>query len=281
MADFKIKAVIALIDKATGPIRKIAAGIKTRLGPSFALAGRGGKAFARVLFGVTKKLALIGGGLAVTAGAALSKLAFDFVEAGDELGTFAAKTGLTVEAIQELRSAAERTDVDVGVFNSGIESFTKNIGMAKAGTGKLTAFLKKVSPELLKQVKGAQGTGEAFEIMVQALHQIEDPAKRAALATAAFGGAGKEFVLFAEGGVEALRKLGAEKRKDGVLSTEEARRAGEVDDAMKRLNSRMTSLKLTIGAALLPVLEKIIPKFSEWLSNSRVRIADRDRKSVV
>jgi hypothetical protein len=201
--------------------------------------------------------------------AAAKEWAQEFIEVGDELATFSAKTGLAVESIQAWRYAAEQADVPTATFNSGIQAFSKSLGLARAGTGKLVSGLKKTSPELLKQLTAAKSTEDAFALYVSAMESIEDPAKRAALASFAFAGAGNEMALMAATGSKRLAELRHEKIADGVLSAEQAEEAGKLDEQMNRLNSKWSTFKLRVGSAIATALGPLLTRLGDWYTANK------------
>jgi hypothetical protein len=214
----------------------------------------------------------IGAGL-VGAGIAAKTWAQETLEAGDELATFAAKTGLSVEAIQEWRSAAQRSDVEVSTFNASVQTFARQMALAREGTGKLASGLKKVSKPLLDQLKATTSTEQALELYISAMEQVEDPAKRAALATMAFGGAGKDMALLAVTGSEGVKKLRQEMRAAGVMTTEQANRMGALDDQMIVLNDRYNTVKRTVGTAFLEAITPHLASLASWAEANQGVIA--------
>jgi hypothetical protein len=214
----------------------------------------------------------IGAGL-VGAGIAAKTWAQETLEAGDELATFAAKTGLSVEAIQEWRSAAQRSDVEIGTFNGSVQTFARQMALAREGTGKLASGLKKVSKPLLDQLKATTSTEEALELYISAMESVEDPARRAALASMAFGGAGKDMALLAVTGSEGVKKLRQEMRASGVMTTEQANRMGALDDQMIVLNDRYNTVKRTVGTAFLEAITPHLTKLAEWAEANQGVIA--------
>lgn len=222
-----------------------------------------------VLYGV----GAVGAGM-VGAAYAAKTWAEETLEAGDELATFAAKTGLSVEAIQEWRSAAQRSDVEVGTFNSSIQTFARQLALARSGTGKLASGLTKVAKPLLEQLKATTSTEEALGLYIAAMEGIEDPARRAALATMAFGGAGKDMALLAVTGSEGIKKFRLEMRQAGVMTTEQANRMGALDDQMIVLNNQYNTVKRTIGTAFLEALTPHLAGLASWATANKGVIAE-------
>ena len=271
---FPVSVVVSAQDNATAVIKRVASGIGSAM-------GRITKSIRGAIGGIGKSLLTgigqgIGQGITTAISSAISgsliaakEWAQEFIEVGDELATFSAKTGLAVESIQAWRYAAEQADVPTATFNSGIQAFSKSLGLARAGTGKLVSGLKKTSPELLKQLKAAKSTEDAFALYVSAMESIEDPAKRAALASFAFAGAGNEMALMAATGSKRLAELRQEKIADGVLSAEQAEQAGKLDEQMNRLNSKWSTFKLRVGSAIATALGPLLTRLGDWYTANK------------
>jgi hypothetical protein len=57
----------------------------------------------------------------------------------------------------------------------------KQRGQIKSGTGSLFQTLKKGHSVFLEQLQGAKTNEEAFQLMIEAIRKVEDPAKKAYL----------------------------------------------------------------------------------------------------
>jgi len=270
---YATKIVVSATDNASGAIAKIGKAVTGHINK---LAG-GVRTLASGVAKTTEFLGNLNQARLLIAGAVSS--AGDFIQGladtGDELGAFADKTGLSVEAIQAWRYAAEQSDVETEMFNASIERFAVGLAAAKAGTGPLAAGLKKLSPALLEQLKKTNDTEEALGLYVAAMEELPDASNRAMVAGLAFGKGNKDMALLAVQGSEALKKLREQKLKDGVVSTEQAKKAGEVDGQLKRLKSQYDGLKSTIGGALLPILSPLLEKLSKWIEANRELISQK------
>jgi X-X-X-Leu-X-X-Gly heptad repeat protein len=285
MADsLVVKAIIKAKDLLSTPVVRAAGTIRSKLGPALsharAIADRVGTrikclgdTFARVgRFGMT--LAKIGGILGGFAGFSFRNI----IKSGDDLSEFAQRVGIGVEALQELRFAAERSDLDVKDFDQGLTTLNKNMGQLRAGTGKLSSFLGKVSPNLRRQMLAAKDTGAAFDIMVAAISKIPDPARRAALAQAAFNNS--KMANMAKNGAAGLAALREEARKYGLITEEEAAAAAEADDAMINLKRSMVGVGNAIGSKVIPILIPLIQRLTDWIIANRQLIATRVQQFI-
>ncbi len=267
-SEHPITLTIRAIDKVTGPMRAIAgriANITKPVGKSFSDIGKAVSGVGREAFALGAKLA----GLAALAGFGLFRIAKSAVEAGDKLAEMADRVGLGVDAYASLQHAAAQADVDQEQFNSAMDQFNKRLGEAKAGGGSLLAFLKKVSPTLATQVKGAKTTEAALSLMTLAMENVKDPAKRAALAAAAFGRSGLQMGQFLGQGSAAIQKQQLAYMALAGSQEEFARNAGALDNAMRDVETAFMGLRSAAAGALFPALTKLAGVVSKFITDNR------------
>jgi hypothetical protein len=143
----------------------------------------------------------------------------------------------------------------------------KSVGQAQAGTGRLNTFLQKTNPELLKNVKAAGNSEQAFMMMAEAVRNTRDPMERAALATAAFGGAGQKIILLAEEGEAGLAGLREEAQRYGNIMSGDALKAAEnFNDAQTNMKAALSAVITQLGAPLLQPIADAMNAFAMWAS---------------
>lgn len=299
MADkqFPLSLVIRAVDKATAPLRAVNKRIQEatapvrKLGNSLkALAVEAGlpklykgiKGVGLAIGNVGSEVAGLGlklGAMAAGAGFALYGIINGAVDAGDKLVEMAQRVGLSVDAYAQLQYAAAQADVDQEAFNGAMDKFNRKMGEAKAGGGSLLEFLKKVSPALADQIKGAKGTEDALGLMTKAFEKVTDPGKRAALAAAAFGKSGLQMGQFlGQGGkaIEAQRK----RYLDLAGSQEEfANNAGELDNAMRDVETSFMGLRNAAAGALFPALVELAGALENILAGNRENLREWARET--
>lgn len=273
----RLSIVIRTVDKATARINAIAAklGALTKPFRDFGdalteLREKSGiddviggfKGVGSAIGDILGKLLVVGGAIAAATAGMLS-----LVDHFDELGDKAEAIGVGVDFLAQMRYAAERSGASVESLDSGLQSFAKSLGQARAGTGRMAAFLAKVSPALLSQLKAAKGNEEAFNLLAGAMGKLEDPAKKAALAQATLGDTALA-PLFAKGpkGIQELRDRYLE-----LAGSQEAAagEAGKTDDAMKDLKASTDGVKAALVEGLAPALTVIITRMREWFTAHR------------
>jgi hypothetical protein len=269
-ATAKIAAINAKIESAPMPkaiagLKKALSGLRENSGIDGVIAGFRGVGDA--VSGVLAKVGLLGG-LIGAAAAGMLKLVGDF----DDLGDKAESIGVSVDFLAQMRYAAERSGASVESLDSGLQGFSKSLGQARGGAGRMAAFLGKVSPALLVQLKAAKSNEAAFDLLASAMGKLADPAKRAALAQSALGDAALG-PLFAKGpkAIKELRDRYAELAPGQAAAAEGA---GKADDALKDLKASTDGVKAALVTGLAPAMTVIIERLTKWFTSNRAAIAE-------
>lgn len=212
-----------------------------------------------------------GAGLAAGAGfAGLASLtgAFDklkeTISEYDEIATNAKTTGLKSDTYQALAFAAQQANISQESYNSALNIFAKNAGLAAIGQGALYSGLKKLNPELLQNILNTKSQEERLKLVADAMKQTKDATEKAALSAAIFGKGGVEISRILEDGRASIDKFKKTAQDLGIIIPDELlQRAGEIDDKLDVL-SKVISVQL--GEALIkaaPLLVDMTTKFAE------------------
>jgi hypothetical protein len=280
-----LSLVIRAVDKATGPIKEIRERIEKRLAPlkdatkafqaniGFEGIAKKWGAVKDAAGGVGQEIATLGArlaGLAVGAGVAFWTIFHGAMEAGDQLATVSQRVGLNVDSFASLQYAAKQADIDAEGFVSAMDKFNKNMGELHVGDGGgFMKFLNEISPTFGRQMKAAKSNEAALSLLTDAFAKIEDPARRAILATTVFGKSGAQMGVFLSQGGAAIQ---AQQRRymDLVGSQENsAQAASDLDNATKDLQTAFYGLHMTFAGAFFPTLTKLAAKLTEYFSGHR------------
>jgi hypothetical protein len=263
--EFDLSLVIKAVDKATGPIKSIQKSFEGFTKPLKHLV----EAEAFKLFG--EALSKVG----EAAGEAFEKVhkIFELVEnsakTGAELEHTSKRLGLTVDQFAQLRFAAGQAGVDQEGFTAAMDKFNKSLGEGKAGTGNLLKFLNRVSPAFAQQVVHAKDTKSAFDLVVKAMTKVQDPAKRAALASAIFGRGNVRMAQFLSQGSKAIEEQ--EKRFFDLAGSQDdlAKGGEEFEKSLNETNAAFEGLKNAAIAPLLPVFAEFAKAIADFLAKHR------------
>ncbi len=272
---FTISSIFQAIDKITGPtkqMKKSVTGFSKSAQRGFGGMNSGLRNMKRMIIGVA---------IALTTGA-IGKALNDFAKKGDEIAKTSRQIGITVEALQELQFAAERQGISTEDFTKSMQKMNKNVGEARAGTGALTTLLNKTNPALLEQLKLVNNSEEAFNLLMQEIEGQTNQMDKAAIANAAFGRSGKNMLILAEGGTDAIAALREEARKyGGILSEIAAKNSEEFVDSMTDLKASLWGVKIMIMEKLLPVITPIINKMTAWWAANKEIVKQKFEEWII
>ncbi len=238
------------LDRANGVTAKRASAIEKRLRAMNRNIDRMGRAaFTPLTAAATAALAPI---LSVAGAISGAKAALsDF----DRIGKQAKAGGLDAETFQEYAYAAELGGVATDQFSQALNTFAKNTGTAAIGKGELVEKLRQLNPELLKNLQLAQNQEQRFRLVADAISKESDAARRAAIASAAFGDAGVKMVEMLKNGSAALDDTAAKARDLGlVVDRDLIARSEELNDQFSTATSIIDKQFKQALVDLAPVL---------------------------
>lgn len=225
------------------------------------------KQVSKEMNGISKNLSSAGASLTkgltlpiLGAVGALTGLAISAGKGADELITMANKTGLTVEALQEMQYAARFIDVEVETMTGSMQKLTKNMDMARNGSKEQEEAFKSLGIEFKNQDGSLRNAKDVWMEAIDALKNVSSEADRDALAMKLFGKSAAELNPLIKAGSAELNRYREEAHKVGAVMDDKTIAAlGKFDDMMQKIGAVMKTATGEIGAAFLPVLEKIMP----------------------
>ncbi len=188
-------------------------------------------------------LAGIGG---IAAGAFVGVVA-SVAHLGDEIVNTSEKLGIATGVLQELRYAADQSDVSFDSLTTGLKFLSKNAAEAASGNKDALETFAGIS---LHNADGKLKTADELLFAVtDRFNEIQDPIKQTNLAIKLFGRAGTEIVPMLKQGTKGLEAFIDDAHDLGViLDTETLQASDDFDRSMKRLTSSLLGLRNTLGA---------------------------------
>ncbi len=198
----------------------------------------------------------LGGALAGVATVGGLKVLIDrSISAADAVGKTADKIGVGVEALQELRYAAQLAGVEQRTMDMALQRFTRRVAEAAKGTGEAKQALAQMGIALKDQHGNIRRSEDLLNDVAEAFKRTRDPAERLRLAFKLFDSEGVAMVNMLVGGAEALeatrrraRDLGIVLDEDLVRNAEKAR--DELDTLGKVISANLIRAVLDLAPAI-------------------------------
>ena len=209
------------------------------------------------------------------------------IDAGDSIAKVSKAIGISTDALQEYRFAADIAGVATETFDKSVSKFTKNMGELSKTSSELDLTLRDLAPALLEDLRAAEATEVGLQKALKALDGINDAARRAAVAQALFGRSGIAMVNMAKDAEELRRQardLDLVIRNDLILAAEVTKDKFTVLGHVIKSNVTRAVLENAdaIGdlaqafSGAIPHMIEATAKFSAWLG-----VIDRTDKMLL
>ncbi len=207
-----------------------------------------------------------GAALAGVAGAsAIGRLITQTARVGDEIAKTADKVGVTTEALQELRFAAERTGVGTRTLDLALQRFSRRIGEAANGSGELKAIIEETGIELRDAEGNIRPLVDILGDYADVIAATESDQEKLRLAFKAFDSEGAALVNTLNEGSAGLDAYAERARELGaVLDQETIQASVELQDALTDLGAATQGLANDLGPGLIGAATNIV----NFLTNS-------------
>lgn len=218
------------------------------------------------LEGIKRRLEFLG---AVEIAKGIFELTEKFSEFAEKLHVASESAGLTVEEFQKLSFAAGQSAVS-----------QDEMGLAMARLGRHLYDARKGSAEAQKafalagfsgaQVQGFRTTEDAMLALSDRFKGIQDPIKKQAIAMELLGRGSINMVGFLSKGSGAIKGMGSEAEKLGViLSHKQVEALVSVEHSMQKLWAVIKNIGATIAVYLAPILNTGISLFLKFYSANK------------
>ena len=182
-------------------------------------------------------------------------------EYADEVNTLSKTTGMSTDAIQEYKYAADILDVSFETIEGSLTKMTKKMSDGSDAFDKLGISVRDQNGEL-------RDANDVFDEAITALGYIDNETERDAIAMEIFGKSAKDLNPLIKTGSKELGKLRKEAHDVGAVMSEDALEgANAFQDGIDRLKGTWDALKRTLGANILskitPYLEKFVGLFQD------------------
>ncbi len=222
----------------------------------------------RGLKGVSKAIFNMKTGLAAVAGVAgLGLLIRNSLKSIDKLGKLSRQVFISTEDLSAFRLAADLGGTSLEAFAKGARTLAVGINdWLVKGTGiAQDAFIQLgITQDDLRATNG--DLMAQFELVADALRNMEDGTDKTAAAYKLFGGRNIELLTAIERGTKGMQEMADEAKRFGlVLTTEMVASVEAANDSMSRTKSLFTGVSNHFTVALAPAIQLVSDRFRESL----------------
>jgi tetratricopeptide (TPR) repeat protein len=215
-----------------------------------------------------KQLEKIKGSLELLAAAevvkGIAELTERFAHFAEELHVAATSAGITVEAFQKLAFAAGQSAVSQEEMEHSMTRLTRNLYEARKG-GEEAQKVFADAGFTQDQIAGFKTGSDVLYALADKFKTIQDPIKKQAVAMELMGRGSIHMVGFLSQGSAAIKGLGNEAEKLGVVLNEDQVEAlVKVEHEMNKFFALIKAIGATIGAYFAPSLETAIKEFLKF-----------------
>ncbi|WP_413413774.1 phage tail tape measure protein [Brevundimonas phoenicis] len=203
--------------------------------------------------------------------AAFASVAASVVMVSKEVAELAAEAktaGVSFEAFQQLKYAAERSQVSVEALTDGLKEMQLRADeFAVTGKGSAAEAFERIGYSATQAKEALKDPALMFEDIIDRISKL-DKAAQIRVADEIFGGTGGEqFVRMMDGGIEGIRALKAEfVANGGLIPDATAKQALDFQNAMKGLGDAAKGVVMAIaGSGLLETFTGLMNKAAEWV----------------
>lgn len=203
-------------------------------------------------FGTQATLAMAG----ITA--ALTAATKGAINTADEIGKMAQKIGTSVKDLSGLAYAGKLADASLQDLQVGFRGLNKAIN-------ENSESLQRLRIDRLNADNTLRSSYDVLLDVADAFAQAEDGAGKSAIAVDLFGKSGENLIPLLNQGRKGIEDQVKEGEKLGVVFGEQlAKQAEEFNDNLTRLKANLEGIGLTIANSVLPKLNELINKLSQF-----------------
>jgi hypothetical protein len=222
-------------------------------GRGAASAGKGFSSLTASVGSLTRLMPQLAAAASITGAAFAIKSALDYA---DGLGKLNQKSGVTVETLSTLASAARTADVSQEQLSTGVIKAARFFDQYDQGASKARNAVR----QLFGSSKALEGlnTDERLKATVNQLAKLEAGSKKTGLAQEVFSKSGAEMLPLIDDLGGKFDEAAAKAKALGLSVDEDlARAAQEANDAMTDLKSLSEGMTLQFTAGLAPALTEV------------------------
>ena len=222
--------------------------------------------------GASKSFQRLGGVLMGGAGVVAGMGAFlkTTADASDAIYDTAHRVGMTTDAFQRWRYAAQLSGSSIESSDAALERFSKGLAAARAGTGEALEPLKAMGIRLKDTTGKLRSQEDVLFDVSDAMAKIPDEQDRLRVSYALFGRGNQDMVAMMAQGSGAIKGMFSDFQKlGGPIGEKQLETAGAFNDSLDKLHFAGAGLASVFAGQLFPVVTQLVTRFQDWAIANR------------
>ena len=230
---------------------------------------------------LTKEVAAMGAA-ASAAVAGLFAFTKDAAAWADTMNTMRDVTVISTADLQKFAYATELIDVSIDTLTGSLVKLTRNMSTAaESSTSSAAQAFQQLGVAVTDAAGELHDRQEVFYEVIDALGQVANETQRDALAMDIFGKSAQQLNPLIKGGAEALKEIGAEAEKAGlILSQNTLNSLHAFNDKVDELKAKGTAIKELAAAEMIPALEGLVEVGDDLLTEIQQMVKSGELKSI-
>ena len=188
--------------------------------------------------------------------AGLGAMTKELLNSGDALAKTSAKLGLSTDALQKYRFAAEQSGVQTKTFDMALQRMTRRVAEARQGSGEAKKALEEMGISLADSGGKAKSTETIFGEVADKMQGMESQSDKVRLAFKLFDAEGVSLVNMMQQGSGAIQEMGDELESvGGILNSETLA-------SFEKFNDLTNKIWVALRGAFAKILAGIIPQIT-------------------
>lgn len=197
---------------------------------------------------------------AARAGKAVWDMESDAGKWADDLATAASQAGMDVETYQSWQYASRFIDTSVDDISKSVRKMESDL---KSGSDDVLKTFNILAVSTRNQDGTVRDATDVFWDTVDALGRVEDATTRGIYAQTLLGSHYNTLNPLIEAGSKAYKDMADEGMRTSVVSEEQVKKLGELNDAQEALNASLEKAKFDTLASLAPTFTEISKAMGE------------------
>lgn len=205
----------------------------------------------------------------------LGQMTLDVAAQVDTYLTESAITGVPTEMLQAWDYASGLIDVDADTIMGAMGKITSAMGDAYSGSDAAAERFNNLGVSITNADGSLRSAEAVFYDVIDALGEVQNQTERDALAMDLMGKSAQELNPLIYAGSGALKEYAKEAENVGyILSDEQMKALGEVDDAYQRLQLTIEGNRRQLAAEFAPAAKEAMELFAEAVDKASKALID-------